>query len=643
MKKHWLAAVITGCITTSALSQTLLTYGKYQVDASVFLRAFDKSNQQPADRPRAIREYLDLYINSRLKIQEAYDRGYDTLMQARNELNNLRNQVIDNYMSDPQVIDRLAREAFRRSLKDIHTAHIFIADNAADDTAASRKKLDAVLGRLQKGEDFLSVAQQFSDDPAAKENKGDLHYITVFTLPYELENIIYATAPGSYSAPYRSKAGYHIFKNLGERKALGKIRIQQILIALPPGVDETGKKQAAWLADSLYRRIRAGDDFGKLAAAFSNDYISAASNGNVPAIEVGRYDPVFEKAIWSLPRNGAVSKPFLTSHGYHIVKRIALTPVIIDSSDNTSLEELKRSVAADDRWKSAKDFIYTHVREKGVFRELSYDKAALWALSDSLLEQKPAGAGAAMDAQSGLFKAGDRTITVSDWIGYARMNRNKPGKSGIIPYDELMDGFIKSTMYSYYRDHLEDFNEDFRNQMTEFREGILFFGIMQQEVWDKAQADSVALLALYEKNKARYDWKPGADAVIFFCADMGTAQSAAAQVKKNPAAWEKIVAASNDRISIDSGRYEWSQVPGAGKAVFLPGTVTSPVINPLDNTASFAWIIGVHDQSSPRSFDEATGLVMNDYQNLLEQEWIKELKRKYPVIIDERVLAQISK
>ena len=90
-----------------------------------------------------------------------------------------------------------------------------------DDTTAAKKKLNEVVKRLAKGEDFLAVAQQFSDDPSAKTNKGDLNYITVFTLPYEFENIIYSTAAGKYSKPYLSKAGYHIFKNLGERKAVG--------------------------------------------------------------------------------------------------------------------------------------------------------------------------------------------------------------------------------------------------------------------------------------------------------------------------------------------------------------------------------------------------------------------------------------
>lgn len=645
MNKKWLTAIILTCTMISASSQTLFTYGKYKADAKDFLRAFNKNNQQTgAKKSRAIKEYLDLYINSRLKIREAYDKGYDTLPYIKSEIENLRNQVIENYMSDPEAINRLTKEAFQRSLKDIHAAHIFISfANAAGitDTIAARRKLDEVLKRLAKKEDFLAVAQQLSDDPSAKTNKGDLNYITVFTLPYEFENIAYASAAGKYSKPYASKAGYHIFKNLGERKALGKIKVQQILLAFPPGLDEAGKKATGRLADSLYQRIKAGDDFAKLAAGFSNDYVSAASEGNLPDIAVGQYDASFEKTIWSL-KDGAVSKPFVTAHGYHIVKKISAKPVITNSADKTNTDELQQKVKTDNRWKTAKDFIYARVIEKGGFQRSSYQDAVLWALSDSLLDHKPAGIGRSMNTQSPLFKIGDTTIPVAAWITYGQMNRYKADRSSLKTYPDLMEEFKKHVFYQYYRDHLEDFNDEFRNQMDEFRDGNLFFEIMQQEVWNKAQADSSALLSLYEKNKDQYKWKQSADAIIFFCTDEATAKTLSDQLKKNSAGWKAAVEAVNEKCVADSARYEWPQIPGLGQESPKAGSITSITVNPSDKTASFALINKVYSQQETRSFNEAKGLVMNDYQTLLEEEWIKELKKKYPVKVDEKVLSALS-
>jgi len=646
MKKNWLTAILILFALVNVNSQALFTYGKYKADAKEFLRAFNKNNQQPAaNKSRAIKDYLDLYINSRLKIREAYDRGYDTLPNIKNEIENLRSQVIENYMSDPAAISRLTKEAFKRSLKDIHVAHIFISSvNASGipDTAATRKKLDEVSKRLARGEDFLKVAQQFSDDPSAKTNKGDVNFITVFTLPYELENVVYSTTPGKFSKPYQSRAGYHIFKNLGERKALGTIKVQQILLAFPPGMRETAKKSLQQLADSLYRRIQAGDSFAKLASSFSNDYVSAASDGNIPEISVGQYDPSFEKAVWSL-KDGSISKPFETDYGYHIVKRISAKPVVTNAANKANTEELQQKIMADERWKTARNFIYESVGKKDLFHKANYNESVLWALTDSLLDSKPAGIGKSMNTSSLLFTLGDSTIRVMEWIGFAQMNRFKADRATLKAYPDIMDEFVKNSMYQYYRSHLEDFNDDFRNQMTEFRDGNLFFEIMQQEVWNKAQNDSVALQDLYEKNKNQYTWKQSADAVIFFCSDELAAKDLHNQMKKDPTNWRKAVEAVSEKVVADSARYEWSQIPGIEGKTPADGMITQLSVNATDKTASFSLISKVYNQPAPRSFNEAKGLVMNDYQTMLEQQWVQALKKKYPVVIDQKVLAQIIK
>lgn len=639
--------IIACCGMIIASAQTLFTYGRYSADVKDFLRAYNKNNNATvSNKAKAINDYLGLYINSRLKIREAYERGYDTLPQIKNEVANLRTQILESYMNDPSSGNRLEEEAFRRSLKDIHVAHIFISfrnSSGVVDTVAARNKLDSVLRRLKKGEDFMTVAMQSSDDPSAKTNKGDIGYITVFTLPYEFENVIYNTPVGKYSAPYRSKAGYHIFKKLAERRAAGKIQAQQILLAIPPGSDETTKKQIAERADSLYRRIMAGDDFGKLAAQFSNDYISANNSGTMSDISVGQYDPAFEKVLWSLPKNGAVSKPFETRHGYHIVKRVAVKPVITDPDNKTNKQDLKQKVMGDSRWKSSRNFIYERVSKSPGVKKHPYSEPVLWALSDSLLDYKPAGIGNAMNRQSVLFTIGDSTFRVNEWIIFSQAYRYKSDGTGIKPYDQVMDEFVQAAMMSYYRDHLENYNAEFRNQMEEFKDGNLFFEIMQREIWNRAQTDSSQLVTLYEKNKTKYTWQPSADAVVFFCADKATAQSIYDELQKNPAVWRTITATYTEKVVADSARYEWDQLPNLGKAVPKAGMITAPLVNVNDNSASFAYIIRVYPQVMQRSYNDAKGLVINDYQNVLEEQWIADLKKKYPVVINQKVLAGISK
>lgn len=643
MKKPVLALSLFLAVNLSVSAQTIFTYGKHKADAKEFLRAFEKNNQpNPADRKKAIKEYLDLYINARLKIQEAYDRGYDTLPQLVSEMDNLRGQIIEPYLSDPTIIDRFRREAFLRSQKDIHAAHIFISFTDAAghrDTIAARKKLDDIQKRLGRGEDFQDLAAAFSDDPSAKQNRGDLHYISVFTLPYTFENILYSLQPGKVSSPYRSRAGYHLFKNLEERKALGKIRVEQILLALPAGAKEADIKSKEKLADSLYQLIKSGNSFASLAAQHSNDMASAQAGGRVPDITVGQFDPAFESFIVKL-QPGELGKPIQTQHGFHIVRKIESVSVVADSNDVANKEWLEQKILSDDRWKTARDFIYAKIKAKPGISFSNIKESSVWAITDSLLDFRPAGAGRALSRETVLFTIGKDQTTIQDWVGYAQMNRYNSSYA-LRDYSEIMEDFQKQKLYDYYRNHLEDYNDAFRMQMSEFKDGNLFFEIMQQEVWNRAQGDSVALRQMYERNKTKYQWEKSATALLFFCPDSVTAATLMQEVKADPKRWREIMEPYRDRVVADSARFEWAQLPGLEGKTPVAGVATPLVVNPGDNSTSFAFITQVFNRPEPRSFDEARGLVMNDYQAKLEEEWMKKLKKKYPVVINQQAVSAL--
>ncbi|HVZ56989.1 MAG TPA: peptidylprolyl isomerase [Chitinophagaceae bacterium] len=647
MKK--IAVVLATLLLTGLTggAQTLFTYGNHAVTTEEFLRAYRKNNTNTtAARPQSVREYLDLYIRSRLKIQEAYDRGYDTLPQIRTEVENLRVQIIDNYINDPQTLDQLVREAFTRSQKDIHVAHIFIGYRRPDgsiDTAAAYSKAQSILARLRRGEDFMTLAQQYSEDPSARTNRGDIGFITVFSLPYEIENLAYSTPVGHYSTLGQSSAGFHIIKNLGERKAIGKIRAQQILLAFPPDADEATRKQLARRADSLYARLLKGDDMAKLAGEFSNDYISANSGGVMPNFGTGQYDPAFEAYVLGLPGDGVPGKPFRSRFGYHIVRRLGRVPVVTDPKNQNNLLLLRSEVQQSDRMAVSRRVLYDKVLKAAGFSRVPYKEFELGQLTDSLIDFAPPAVPVHMTRSSVLFRIGDSSYTVNDWVNYAQTFRFRADGSGRKPYNQVMKEFIAFETEQYYRQHLEQFNPEFHNQMKEFLDGNLFFEIMQREVWTRAQNDTAALQAYYDRNRSHYTWDRSADAVVFFCSDTSTASLAYNQVRKDPDAWKKTADALSEKVVADSARYEWNQLPGLDKSVPRRGQVTSPVINKADNTASFAYIIQVYPQPAPRSFEQARGLVINDYQNQLDEQWVAELKKKYPVTINQQELKRITK
>jgi peptidyl-prolyl cis-trans isomerase SurA len=630
----WVAALF---ISVRASSQTLLIYGNDSVPVSQFLQALNK-NDTGLKTPAALKDYLDLYIASRLKIKEAQSRRYDTLPQLLSDIENLRTQILPVYEKDAETIKALTEEAFTRSQKDIRIRHIFIAfkdENGMWDTATAARKAAEVMTQIKSKASFSDLAKKYSNDPSARDNGGDLGYITVFSLPYQLENLAYATAPGSVSALYRSNKGYHIFKNEGERKALGRVKSSQILISFPPESTEGERAAAKRLADSLYARILKGDDFGKLALNFSNDAFSSSANGQLPEFGVGEYDPVFESAVYQL-KVGKTSNPFLTKYGYHIVRKDSETPVASAKTDGLMLA-LKEKTEQSDRIDVSKSVLIKKVIGQAGYKKLAFDDQGLWQYSDSVFGKEQKTRFAAIKPATPLFTVGSDTTLVDDWISFAQTARYGNDGSGIKPYQEVWEEFVQSAAMKYYLRHLDYFNRDFKNQMAEFREGNLFFEIMQREIWGPAQSDTVALKAYYQKNKQRYQWTKSAGAVIFYTSDLTTAQQMVAQLKKSALNWKELAASMSDKVTTDSGRFEINQIPNPGKLTLKKGMITEPVLNKGDNTASFAYIMQLFEKPAQRSFEEAKALVVNDYQNDLEARWMQVLQKKYPVTINQSV------
>ncbi len=646
MKIRFFLFAIILTFSLALTAQTLFTYGNKKVEVQEFTRALNKIYPGPVvNKEKSTREYLDLFINSRLKIEEAYQRKYDTAASFLEEINTLRRQVMDNYMTDPESFNTLLNEAFDRSQKDIKVQHIFIpykAENNVSDSAMAKLKILQAFMELISGKNFQDVALKFSADPSVSVNKGNLGYITVFSLSYEFEDIVYNLSPGKFSSPYKSNFGYHIFKVIDIRKAVGKIKLAQILLAFAPESTQEEKDKKGRLADSLYKRLLKGDDIAKLSANFSDDYISAASGGQIPEFGIGTFDPVFENIAFSLPANGSISKPFITSHGYHIIKRISLTPPSFQKNKKT-LDEIKVQLEKDNRINLTKERLYNRIISKINLKQAGINQTILQAYADSVLDFKQPGQIFTINNETVLFEIGTVVKTIGDLMTYAQSNRPLLNGAGIKSFATILDEFKQQTVFEYYRIHMEEFNEEFRLQMNDLKDGNLFFDIMMKEVWSTAQNDTLGQVNFYTRNKNKYIWAKSAGAVIFYCGDELTAQNLHAAVIKNPSNWKSVSETYGDRSTIDSGRYELPKIPGLKKMIARPGLITAVEKNNDDNSASFAYILSIFNQPAQKIYAEAKGDVITDYQNDVDARWTEELRKKYQVKMNEEVLKSILK
>ena len=643
MKKFLLVVVLAVCFIAGR-SQTLFTYGKYVVSKDEFLHAYNKNKTTTGEKPLSIKDYLDLYVKFKLKVQAAKDMHLDTLASIKSDIETSKTQLENNYMQDDKEVDALVNEAFQRSQHDLHVQHFYVPVNGKMppvDTSKAVAAINKVYKELKEGkENYFDIVSEVSEKISPVKG-NDLGWITVFTLPYEYENIVYRLSPGEVSKPYRSKTGWHVFKLEEERPALGKITVAQILLAVPHDniVLRDRNKQ---LADSIYDALKAGAGFGTLAKQYSNDRRTFMNNGIMPEFGIATYDGDFEKEAFALQHDSDISRPFQTTFGFHILKRISRSR-IPENKDEAYMFALRQQVQSDDRISIAKEkFLQEVLQKTGFKKNTSLNQKEFWRMTDSLTGPATTIHTKNITDKTLLFSFNDNSkVTVGDWTKYIK-NMKQTGYEGQIKstHDALLKNYISAVALENYRKRLPAFAPEFKQQLREFKDGDMFFEIMQKKVWAKASDDSIGLVKYYDDHKQNYKWSASADVVLFSCADAEVAATVSKEI--NAANWRDMVK-DNAQVQTDSGRYELTQIPVNGTVNFTQGLITRPVVNSGDGTAVFALILNTYPANEQRSFIEARGLVINDYQNVLEKKWVTELEKKYPVKINEKVFAQINR
>jgi peptidyl-prolyl cis-trans isomerase SurA len=645
MKKVFIACA-AALFTNALCAQTLFTYGKNETSKADFLRAYNKNKPNTTDKEKSMREYLDLYTNFKLKVKAAQELRLDTISQIKYDVQNFREQVLENYLSDEKGMQSLIDEAMSRASKDVHILYFSVPvpkEAAVADTMKAFIAAKELFNNLKKSNSYNEIVTDISSKFSATKY-ADVGFITAFSIPYEFENIIYNTKVGSVSEPYRTAKGWNIFKVVEDRPAIGKWKVAQILFAYPPNADNNTKLAIKAKADSVHNLLKYGLGFAEAAKLYSDDRMTYLSGGEIQEFGTGRFNSIFESNVIALKNDNNFGKPFETTFGYHIVKRLTHTPVPTDKKDGTYQFETKQKVTQDARINGEREKFAKEIMLKTGFKKVpSVNEKLLFSNADSLLVNPSAERVNTFPINKkaiASFKDGTQ-IKGADWLNYVL--ENKPnGEQPKQPNNIMWDRFAKQMVINYYKKHLEEYNADFKYQMQEFKEGNMLFEIMERNVWSKAGTDSASLKKYYDIHKENYKWTASADVLIFNCATEKLAIEALAASKAGKT-WATIAEASNSQIQADSGRYEVAQIPGNNQGARILANTYSEITKNADGSASFVKYVKLYDANMQRSFAEARGLVINDYQNVLEQQWVGELRKKYPVKVNEIVFKEMLK
>ncbi len=495
MKKSILILVL--CVSISTFSQkrdkVLLTIDGEKIRVSEFKGVYEKNLDIIKDNAlKKVKKNLDLFIDFKLKVKEAYRLNLDTLPSFKKEINSYKNQLSALYLQDTVKIHQLVKDAYFRTKNEVKAKHIMIRvpkESSSKDTLEYYNKILEIRDRALKGEDFETLASEFSDDFSARNdpktgrigNGGNLGYFTAFRMLFPFEEVAFSTEVGKISLPFKTKFGYHIIKVDDIRKSKGKIQAAHILVK---DTTSTGKRKI----DEVYSKLLANEDFKKLAKEYSEDQNSSKNGGNLGKFNPELMPKTFKEACYSLTQINSFSKPFKTRFGWHIVKLLQKHPVKPFAEMKKELEE---RVKNSDRIKMSKKAVVNKLKKSYNIKEHEEAK--------NILDRKDIFSISKDSLQSSILSINKKNFTQEEFINYAKGRKHL----GLTIFD-IYNKFIEDEIINYYRENLENEEPEYARTIKEYKEGLLIFEFMQQKVWNKSIKDSIGLKQYFEKNISKY-------------------------------------------------------------------------------------------------------------------------------------------
>ncbi|WP_103070326.1 peptidylprolyl isomerase [Aquimarina sediminis] len=634
----FLGSIFFAQINAQQTKDVLFTIDQNPVYFSEFKRVYLKNiDLVKDDSQKNIDKYLSLFINYKLKLKEAKHLGLDKKETYLRELEGYKKQLAKGYLTDTRTSDALLKQAYERSLKRVNASHILIsvkANASAKDTLVAYQKIIEARNKINKGEAFDVVAKAYSQDPSVVRNSGDLGWFSVFRMVYPFEEAAYKTPIGEISKPFRTQFGYHIVKVNKREKKLGEVTVAHIMVAIN---DNLTSEAAEKRIKELDQQLRQGVSFASLAKQYSDDPSTAIDGGKIRRFEQGALNSEkFEQTAFGLQKKGEISKPIKTKYGWHLIQLIEKhAPKTFEEQKDDLTKKIKR----DSRSKLVTASFINSLRKKySVVKNeesITYFKERV---TDILSTEKGDIEENEMFKKE-IFKLKQKVYKNKDFAQYLKRNQSRVSDYADTNafVDEMYTKFESSTLLRYYEEHLEDDNVDYANVIGEYRDGLLLFDLMESKIWNVSKTDSIGLKKYYEAQKNRYTQNETYKV-------LKASSSKYKVIDKVQKLLEKQISVDEIKKKINKG--DTSLVLFSEEELIkgehaLPkdfsGKKGNIVIAEEENLMTLIMVREVLP-SRIKTFEETKGEVINDFQESTENKWLKDLKTRYQVKVNEEIL-----
>ena len=611
-----------------------LTVGDFE---ELYARSVGGRDAAAMDSMGAYRDFLERYVDFRLKLAAAKAAGLDSKPSVQEELESYRIGLATPYLIEQEVIDPIVRTLYERQKVFVDASHILIRvsdQDSPEDTLEAYQTLETVRDSALQGIDFAELAIRHSQDPSARASAGSpgagghLGFFKGGQMVDPFESYAYEMPIGEISPIFRTKFGYHILKVNDRQPATPDIRIAHVMIRYSRAPEDSAS--AAAQIDSLAAELAQGADFAELARKHSEDIRSSTNGGDLGVVSYTMSIPQeFKEAAFALEQVGDVSEPVHTPFALHLIQ---LTGREAQPSLEEAYEDLKELAGRLPRTSQAREALARDAIERrgGVVDTAIVVRALAGIPSDSVLAVLVDSSALGATLADTFMVIGESAFTIADLAEEARQSGMIAGYDTGAMLREFVAEFATKAAIDEEAADLEERDPEFARIMQEFRDGLILFEIMEDSVWQLAERDTVALLAAYEAHSEAYQWEDRIRAIGVESHTDSLTRKAMASFDEGASPASLYDTYGQDTVHVF--RVDTTLVADSTDSVYdhVLGLSEGERTDIFSTLGTYLFLVhGGIEPARPKTFEEARIRLIGEHQNVLERRLVTQLRQRY--------------